>query len=110
MNKEATNIYDLKAQRDTLAADLTNAIRVMDVIAKQRDEYQVAADKLAVENKVLREDTASHKPKCKECATWVKQAADNAEWIEGVKRGKEICKQLAAVALTKEATNDTTNR
>lgn len=42
---------------------------------------------------------ASSKPKCKECATWVKQSADNAEWIESVKRGNEICKRMVLKAI-----------
>lgn len=37
---------------------------------------------------------ATSKPNCSECTTWVKEQADNKEWIEGVKRGREICEQL----------------
>ena len=36
------------------------------------------------------------KPTCKECDKWRKDKADNHEWIEGVKRGKEIVASMAA--------------
>jgi FtsZ-binding cell division protein ZapB len=38
---------------------------------------------------------ATSKPNCRECTAWVKEQADNKEWIEGVKRGREICAALA---------------
>jgi hypothetical protein len=55
MNKEATNLYDLKAERDSTWDLMRKAMDERDHFLKQRDEYQVAADALAAENKVLRE-------------------------------------------------------
>ena len=40
-----------------------------------------------------------HNPRCKACEKWRKEQADNTDWIEGVKRGKEICKKLADAAI-----------
>jgi regulator of replication initiation timing len=86
MNQQA--IDELRAQRDELAEDLTSTIRVLDEIAKQRDEYQVEADALAAENKVLRESLERL-----------------ACLGNGDRHGNSIGNEIAIAALTKEATN-----
>ena len=41
------------------------------------------------------------KPHCKECKTWLKQEADNKEWMEAVVRGRKICEQIVASKIHK---------
>jgi len=53
MNQEA--IDQIKADRDSALDLMGKAMDERDHFLKQRDEYQVAADELAAENKVLRD-------------------------------------------------------
>ena len=75
----------------------------------QPDGYDPMSDSyLYKQNKMLDYGRAEYlrglneaRPHCKECAKWTKEQADNKEWIEGIKRGKEI---IAVLALKEQQT------
>jgi len=86
MNQEA--IDQIKAERDSAFDLMVKAMDERDYFIKQRDEYQVAADNLAAENKVLREAL-----ECLACLG------------NGDRHGNSVGNEIAIAALTKEATN-----
>jgi len=94
MNQEA--IDSLRAERDSALGLLDMAMDERDHFLKQRDKYQVAADNLAAENKVLHEAA--------------QKALDWIEWFCGEPslhpkiRAADLLSALTA-ALTKESTN-----
>ncbi len=64
-----------------------------EITGKITDVNTLLINKLEYDTLVA--DLSITKPNCQECAKFVKQQADNLEWVEGVKRGHEIIRKLA---------------
>lgn len=94
-------------RKDTEIAELKTEIDRLDTLAitwkVMYERVSEACQDLDEERKTLKAENenlrAESKPNCRECTKWVKEQADNKEWIEGVQRGREICEQLAAAAM-----------
>jgi hypothetical protein len=84
------DIHDLYKSAP-FTTDTFKYARAIEAAVNAKWEHEVAMQKVS---QFAQEQEA--KPTCKECAKWRKEQADNHEWIEGVKRGKEIVAAMAA--------------
>lgn len=64
-----------------------------------REAIKALTKRVAVYTAAPSTKPAEHKPNCSECAKFVKEQADNREWLEGVAEGNRIVAALAAKEL-----------